>query len=500
MFILKKGSGFKDVFTLLTGLFFLQTINAQKTVVDSLQTLQDSRVLDIYNLTGNVAYSGAAMPSYGYASANICHTTGLFKQPMKADNATVLSLETGGFKKINNWKYHGYFKNKKTHENKVSWSGVYDAYDDNPFIWADSSSGDWERDEINALIGITTPTIAKKITAGLQIVYSIGSGARLSEPKPFFRYRNIALQPGFSWLLSNKQEIGITGKIGFIKEENELGFYNTSGDNVLLYRLRGYGTFSKTPFVSGERKRIQTEAGTTLHYKNSWKDYQLLLAINALQRDDEITEGIALPVTTGYFTGIEVGGLISLYKGNSSKGKSITINSSSKNGYADDMIFRAESASSVYQRIAINSSIWQLNNTTNTLWQYSFAPVFTFIDNTDQATLTQFTAGILQVTGSINYRRQVSKRILINASVDAGYSYVADDYFSSTRPNVITKELVFPNYIFYASNYIIANARFGINFLPFNKAGSHEVYLSTQNKLSTANSRNNLQVTYSIIL
>ena len=192
MFILKKGSGFKDVFTLLTGLFFLQTINAQKTVVDSLQTLQDSRVLDIYNLTGNVAYSGAAMPSYGYASANICHTTGLFKQPMKADNATVLSLETGGFKKINNWKYHGYFKNKKTHENKVSWSGVYDAYDDNPFIWADSSSGDWERDEINALIGITTPTIAKKITAGLQIVYSIGSGARLSEPKPFFRYRNIA--------------------------------------------------------------------------------------------------------------------------------------------------------------------------------------------------------------------------------------------------------------------------------------------------------------------
>ena len=50
MFILKKGSGFKDVFTLLTGLFFLQTINAQKTVVDSLQTLQDSRVLDIPEL------------------------------------------------------------------------------------------------------------------------------------------------------------------------------------------------------------------------------------------------------------------------------------------------------------------------------------------------------------------------------------------------------------------------------------------------------------------
>jgi hypothetical protein len=476
------------------------SVTAQKTVLDSLHTLNDSRVLNVYALTNNIVYIGSVQPSFGYAKANLSNTSGQFKQPMQANKITGISMATGGYKKLNNWGYTGYFGYQKKYENKVSWSGVYDAYDDNPLIWADSSTGNWERDEVKALIGITAPTIAKIFVTGFQVDYSIGSGARLSNPKPFFRYRNIALQPGIAYQLPNKQELGFMGNIGFVKEENELGFYNTNGNNVLLYRLRGYGTFSKTPFVSGERKRVQADYGATLHYKKSWKKYDLLVTINASQRDDEISEGVALPVITGYFTGIEVGGLVSLYKGNNNKGKSITIKGSSKNGYVDDVIFRAESASSINQKIGLNASIWRLNNTTKSMWQYSFATNFGFIDNTDQATLMQFTASTIQAVGSLNYRREISKKIQSNANIDAGYNYVADDCFTSSRPNVITQALVQPNFIFSNTNYVIANAKIGIDILSAGKVAIHSVYLSTQNKLAAEINRTTIQLTYSILL
>jgi hypothetical protein len=81
----------------------------------------------------------------------------------------------------------------------------------------------------------------------MQIHYAIGSGARTSDPKPFYRYRNIALMPGITYQLPKNQLIGITATIGFVKEENELGFFSDNNDNVLLYRIRGYGTSVEPP-------------------------------------------------------------------------------------------------------------------------------------------------------------------------------------------------------------------------------------------------------------
>ncbi len=489
----------------LIGLLFINIctldLNAQKTTLDSLQVLQDNRSLNLYTLTNNVVYTGVLRPSVGYAQANTINTFGTFKQPMQASQITALSMASGGYKKINNWGYNGYFNYKKIFEKKVGWSGVYNAYDDNPIIWADSSTGNWEKDAVMALVGITAPTIAKKINTGLQIIYNIASGARLSEPKPFFRYRNIAIQPGITYQLPNQQEIGFSGTIGFTKEENELGLFNNTGNNVLLYRFRGYGTFSKTPFVSGERRREQTDLGVNLQYKKSWKDYNLLFALNAAQRDDEILEGVSQPVTTGYYTGIELGGLISLYKGNSNIGKSITIKASSKNGYIDDMIFRAESASSVYQKIALHISKWHLNNVTNNLWQFTLSPVFTFIDNTDQATLTQFTTSILETVGGINYRNKSAKRVQLYAGIDVGYNFVVDDYFSSTKPNIITTLLVQPNYFFHATNNMVINAKIGMDISQSIKSVIHSIYLSTNNRFTTLKSsiRSNIQLTYSIV-
>ena len=112
----------------------------------------------------------------------------------------------------------------------------------------------------------------------------------------------------------------------------------------------------------------------------------------------------------------------------------------------------------------------------------------------------QFTASTIQAVGSLNYRREISKKIQSNANIDAGYNYVADDYFTSSRPNVITQALVQPNFIFSNTNYVIANAKIGIDILSAGKVASHSVYLSTQNKLAAEINRTTIQLTYSILL
>ncbi|MEJ7827476.1 MAG: hypothetical protein WKF91_04755 [Segetibacter sp.] len=75
----------------------------------------------------------------------------------------------------------------------------------------------------------------------------------------------------------------------------------------------------------------------------------MLLTGYASQRNDEVIEGVAAPVTTRYFTCIQYSGEAVLYKGTRDKGTSISMKGSSVDGYADDVIFRAESASNSKQ-------------------------------------------------------------------------------------------------------------------------------------------------------
>lgn len=188
---------------------------------------------------------------------------------MQLQSFSTLSGETGGYRILKGWTYNGYFSYQKTYETNVAWSGVYDAYEGNPFLWADSGSGNWERDAVKANIALAAPVLFKKFVAGAAIDYTISASARKSEPKPFSRYRDLALRPGITMNLGASQQIGITGSTGFAKEENEMGVYSNS--NVLLYRLRGFGTFTKTPFISGERRLDELRLAGSAHYTKRWK-------------------------------------------------------------------------------------------------------------------------------------------------------------------------------------------------------------------------------------
>jgi len=73
-----------------------------------------------------------------------------------------------------------------------------------------------------------------------------------------------------------------------------MGFFSV--DDPLLYRLRGYGTFSRTAFVSGERQLSAQKAGIALQ----WQEQQHLSArISAATEWGKAEEGISIINTAG---------------------------------------------------------------------------------------------------------------------------------------------------------------------------------------------------------
>lgn len=467
---------------------------------DSLHSLQDKRVMNVYQSTLNpAALATLPQPSYGYAAVTANYARGNFKRPMEAAANTILSLAADGWKKINGWGYKGYFSYSKHYDKDLAWSSVYNAYDHNPLIWADSNSGKWQRDHINAAVAIITPVLLKRGHAGLAVNYDIGSGARTSEPKPFYRFRHITLQPGITWQLNKHQQVGIAGKAAFVQEDNEIGYYSNS--NVKVYRLRGFGTYKPLPFVTAERKRSGSDLQAMAHYQKQWRNYDLLISGYIGLQDEKVTEALAKTEITGYFTAINMGAEVVLYTGNTAKGKSLRLSWRNSNGYVDDAVFRAESASYGEHTVAFHAGMWYPGQAGQSSWQWTIMPAFHFIDHTDQATFTQFTTTRIGTDLQLNYRKQTGPKIHLQLQPQAGYHYIADDYFTNKVTNVIIRQLITPDYTWFATSYLQAGLFLAVELQPATSL-IHIVSVQANSRLAAANNFNDrtyIQLRYSII-
>lgn len=466
---------------------------AQSTQADSLKALQDKRTVDSYLFTGNAATVAENLPRYGYARATASSVAGDFKRPMEPSATAAYGLSTGGSMKIGNWNLLADFAYQKRYDRRVGWAAVNDPYGGNPFIWADSSRGKWDRDEVKATIGASA-RLTGRWKAGLAVDYHIGTGARTSEPKPFYRSRDISLQPGVVYRLSSSQEIGLSGTAAFTQEENEIGYYSNS--NVLLYRLRGYGTFSKSPFVSGERKRQGTRWKGGGHYLERWPTYQLLVQAAVSQIDEEVFEGVARTQTTGYFTGINLGGKVRLSTGNARKGKSLELSFENKNGYADDMIFRAESASCILHDLQAEWSAWKQRGDRDLL-QWTVMPSLRYVDYVDQASYMQFTATTVGGSFQFNYRKGLGDQFNLGVKPAAGYYHTIDDGFTSRAQHVVIREIIRPDYQYFRNHFWRINCELELGINSKHLSSSHWITLSGDMRWSNNKEQAN-RITYQL--
>lgn len=474
-------------------------LQAQLSARDSLHSMADNRVIDVFGTTQNPAtLASLPLPAHGYAKTAAFLTHGDFRRPMEPGAATVLSIAAGGWQRVKEWGYRAAISYNKYYERNLAWSSVYNPYTANPLIWADSSTGKWQRDHIDATVSMVTPVWLQRGHAGLTVDYAVGSGARTNEPKPFYRVRNIALLPGITWQLNMHSEWGIAGKAAFVQEDNEIGFYSNSP--VKVYRLRGYGTYKPLPFITAERKRKGTDLQAAVHYLHQAGNRRLLISGYIGQQEESVTEGVAKTETTGYFTAINMGATAMLYKGTAGKGRSLQLQWRNSNGYIDDAIFRAESASFQTHTVTLQAAAWYPGSRQRSSLQWTLTPAFHFADHTDQATVTQFSVTRLGADLQLNYRRHVGKYLHWQLQPMVGYHHVADEYFTNQVMNVIIRQLVMPDYAMMTTSYYQAGLAAAIEWQP---AGSLAHVLSAQamSRLATEqfNDRTQIQFSYSII-
>lgn len=435
------------IFLLL--LICCQIVMAQS--VDSLNAMHERRIFSGYHNHQNAAsIITDTVPEFGYVSVSGHYEAGNYKRPMDPERSCFFDAGTGGHRKIKEISLHGDFHYRKKNDEGLAWSSVANAYNGNPFIWVDSSTGKWVRDEVKAALTLASPLVANKLFGGLSMDYAIGSGARLNEPKPFYRFRDLSLNPAINLQFNSNSRAGISGNFEFTQEENEIGFY--TNENLLLYRLRGYGTFSRSPMVTGNRKQSGNILGLGLHFNKKNEKYQWLIAGRADYRTEEVYEGIAIQSITGYYTAYRFEGNTVLYKGDINAGTSVEINAIKENGKADDFAFKAESASHNKTHISLLWNKWWTNHS-NQLWQYMLQPVFNHTMFTDFATRTQYTVSRGGVTASLLWRNQISKSFFLKLSPKMSYMPVINHDWVNSQTNTIIKELIKPHYNYLSASF-----------------------------------------------
>ncbi len=483
--------------------FILLLLSGQLLIgqqADSIIAVNEERIYNNFRYTNNPAVIfNDHIPQYGYASLSVKSESGAFKRPMDPGKMRIFTGSTGGYKKIQRWAVRGEFAYKKQYDFELPWSSVNEGYNGNPFIWADSNKGKWIRDEVSASLQVASPTIERKLYSGLSVDYIIGSGARTNEPKPFYRIRNITLQPGISWQINGRSALGLKGDFGFLQEENEIGQYSI--ENVLLYRLRGYGTFSRSPMVTGVRKRTGNIIGASLHYEKKNNKYKWVVIMKTNYRSEEVYEGIATRSLTGYYTAYNFEGNALVYKGNALDGTSMLFSGSYASGYADDYLFSAESASHQQAYAFLQWKRW-FSTSRGQLWQWKLQPSIHQLSFTDQGTRMHYFATGAECVLSLLWRKKLTDKWSIHISPKAGYMKVVDHRWTNRQMNTVVKDLAMPHYHYISTDYLNTGAAAGAEFrgkgnvchmLSFNARFHHATFLDEKNN------RNINQLQYSIL-
>ncbi len=471
---------------------------AAQSKSDSLQAMSDARILNTYSLTSNAATLWLLpLPDYGKVNIDFSNNSGNFKRPLQPGGITNLKAGAEGWKKQKKLGYRGSFTYEKRYDSDLGWTNEFNPYNGNHFLWADSSNGDWIKDHIYAQVDISASPLKNVLFSGVQMNYHVGTGARTNDPKPFYLYRTISVKPGFLLKLSENSHTGVTIGATSVLENNELGFYNRGTNNVLLYRLRGYGTYSRVPFVSGERTRKGNFWDAGAHWQKKVNGFVLLLFGKSRFRNETITEGIAKPETIGNFREISWDGGILASSGNETKGTSLLLTFKSDKGTGKDQIFQAENAVYANQTFSGKYQWWKYKR--GLMVKGTFEPFFDNYSQSDKAAGSKFSVNTLG--GSVGYtvRKKFPDKTQLEINPNLLYSHILKSTYFSQNNNVILREIVRKNYDFMASSYL--SAEMGIRYNIFSKKGGHSISAKVNfiKELSYKLYRNHYQLGYSFL-
>jgi hypothetical protein len=196
-------------------------------------------------------------------NVTLANESGSFRRPQEPSSIQSLTFHAEGTQQTNKVITSAEFTYLVQQDEGQQWRNTGHSADYQPFVWADQAVGTWNRSHFDARITIAGHPLKRMLQPGFMLAYHGGTGDRQNSPKPLYRFHQLSAQP---FLLYRNKQNAFAFHLNYEQhtEDNEMGYY--VNDSPLLYRLRGYGTFSRSPFVSGNRLLEASTLGGSIEY------------------------------------------------------------------------------------------------------------------------------------------------------------------------------------------------------------------------------------------
>jgi len=188
---------------------------------------------------------------------------GNFNRPQTPASGILGGFEANGRKRQNKLIWEGRFSWQYQRDKGQQWNNTSRHPDALPYIWADETVGTWARNHFKSSVQVGT-TMTGNLQFGAGLLFEGGQGNRLNDPRPLYRFRELGIAPELALRVKKTNWLAVQLLYLSFSEDNEIGFFSV--DDPLLFRLRGPATFTRTPFVSGERQLNSQQIGGGLRW------------------------------------------------------------------------------------------------------------------------------------------------------------------------------------------------------------------------------------------
>lgn len=191
---------------------------------------------------------------YGQASIGADFQSGNFHKAQDAENKTGVFFNADGERQVGIFHLKGNFSFRESFENGVKYASTFDPLRSMPYMIADSTGGNWQKQHYDMWADISAPIVKGWLNGGLGVDIEVGRGAKKVDPRPQTGMCRIELKPSLTVNCTK----GFSISAGFIyslyRETSNLILYDSSVPQK-LYLLKGLGQYTYEVFNSTERER-----------------------------------------------------------------------------------------------------------------------------------------------------------------------------------------------------------------------------------------------------
>jgi len=191
---------------------------------------------------------------YGSLEAGAEGEGGALHLAQEADKKVDLYLDASGEKQVGRFRMRGSFLFKQSFENGVRYASTFHPTRPMPYIIADSTGGNWRKQDYVMDVDISMPVIADRLSLGVAMGLEAGRGAKKTDPRPQAGICDISVVPSMSVNAGVAGVFSAGFSYGLYRESSDLILYDSSQPQK-LYLLKGLGQYTYEVFSSSQRER-----------------------------------------------------------------------------------------------------------------------------------------------------------------------------------------------------------------------------------------------------